>query len=231
MDRNLGLTSVYHAKFGLCAGIPFPQSLQSSLGIRVVARAGQWMRCCWARLHSQGVSLTGRQPMHASPWPRTCLPPIWPRLPLAYSQRSGRTATRPLLTAALTEAGLTLANRFFAAGVAGGPYPAVVKAVAALVGKGASAAAEECLAEALPSRLSEPTMTAWSVSSIFAIHFFCCPFGPQFSQMGSMAQMTCMAPFDLRCEESRCVRSGTCQRAPRRSWNSALLSPAHFADA
>lgn len=231
MDRNLGLTSVLHAKIWSMCG----NSIST-----IFAKQSRNSSCCACRAVDALLLGQATQSRSVSDWPAAdaCitlaphLPPshlatLATRLLSAVGEDSDSSAT----TAALTEAGLTLANRFFAAGVAGGPYPAVVKAVAALVGKGASAAAEECLAEAHPSRLSEPTMTAWSVSSIFAVLFFAVNSDRSFQQMGSMAKMTCMAVFDLCCEERRCVRSGTCQRAPRRSWNSALLSPAHFADA
>ena len=151
----------------------------------IIAKQSRNLSCCACRAVEALLLGQATQSGSVSDWPAAdaCitlaphLPPshlatLATRLLSAVGEDSDSSAT----TAALTEAGLTLANRFFAAGVAGGPYPAVVKAVAALVGKGASAAAEECLAEALPSRLSEPTMTAWLVSSIFAILFFSCPF-------------------------------------------------------
>ncbi len=74
-------------------------------------------------------------------------------------------------TTALLEAGLSLADRLFAtyrsssssdaAGRDSGSLAAVLKAVAALVANGQSAAAERCLAEALSVRFSQPSMIAW----------------------------------------------------------------------
>lgn len=83
--------------------------------------------------------------------------------------------------APLVEAGLTLADRLFAAedadalpqnasiSSAAGSIAAVVKAVAALVGSNVSAAAERCLVQALHGRFSKSSIAAWYMSESAAV--------------------------------------------------------------